>query len=104
MWYKLEDKTKSIVPCSSNEYYKWASEDFNRKVVCQETFEDYWVSTVFLGLDHGFNNEEPILFETMVFPPNRDWSEIYCNRCSTWEEAEEMHKETIAKLEKGEIK
>jgi len=30
---------------------------------------DITVSTVFLGLDHNFNNvhEEPILFETMVF-------------------------------------
>lgn len=25
-----------------------------------------WVSTVWLGLDHGFENDAPILFETMV--------------------------------------
>jgi hypothetical protein len=37
----------------------------------------YLVSTVFLGIDHGFNSPRPILFETMVFsshtPPDKKW-------------------------------
>jgi len=45
------------------------------------------VSTVFLGLDHGYGGK-PLLFETMIFNGELD-EEQY--RCSTWEEAEEMH-------------
>lgn len=48
------------------------------------------VSTVFLGLDHSFNdNDKPILFETMVFGGKLDQD---MSRCSTWGEAEIMHK------------
>ena len=32
----------------------------------------YWVSTVWLGMDHGFGEGPPVIFETMVFPA---WSE-----------------------------
>lgn len=28
---------------------------------------DYWISTVFLGLDHSWNGGPPLIFETMVF-------------------------------------
>jgi hypothetical protein len=51
------------------------------------------VSTVFLGLDHGFSGDgPPILFETMAFwlgPGGPDGYEQ--ERCSTWLEAERMH-------------
>lgn len=57
-----------------------------------------WVSTVFLGLDHGHSirkNAPPILFETMIFdmspraklPRNRQKARNYQTRCSTWAEA-----------------
>ena len=48
------------------------------------------VSTVFLGVDHAFEpNEPPKLFETMIFGGEHD---LYQERCSTWDEAEAMHK------------
>jgi hypothetical protein len=46
------------------------------------------VSTVFLGLDHQWGNGPPELFETVIFGCDKEWQE----RCSTWEEAEAMHK------------
>lgn len=46
------------------------------------------VSTVFLGLDHSFGRGPPMLFETMVFGGPLDHE---CERCSTWEEAEQQH-------------
>lgn len=53
------------------------------------------VSTVFLGLDHNHLNDGPaLLFETMIFPEG-SYAEMYQRRCSTWEEAEEMHKEAV---------
>lgn len=65
-----------------------------------------WVSTVFLGLDHGHSmrkNARPILFETMIFdlklraknPRDRQKARSYQTRCSTWEEALEMHEAAV---------
>ena len=48
-----------------------------------------YVSTVFLGLDHSFGYGPPLLFETMIFGGEHD---EFQDRCSTWKEAEEMHK------------
>lgn len=46
------------------------------------------VCTVFLGIDMGFGEGEPILFETMVLGGTRD-RELY--RYCTWQEAEDGH-------------
>src|SRR5712671_1952524 len=47
------------------------------------------VSTVFLGLNHQYDPDgPPLLFETMIFGGAHD---EYCERCSTWEQAEKMH-------------
>lgn len=46
------------------------------------------ISTVFLGIDHSFDDREPLLFETMVFGGELDQE---MDRCSTWEAAEKMH-------------
>jgi len=48
------------------------------------------VSTVFLGLDHGWGKGKPVLFETMIFGGPHD-ENMY--RYHTWEEAEAGHKE-----------
>jgi len=51
------------------------------------------VSTVFLGLDHQWGDGPPLIFETMIFGGEHDeWQE----RCSTWDEAEAMHKKACA--------
>jgi hypothetical protein len=52
------------------------------------------ISTVFLGLDHNFENTgDPVLFETMIF---RSWTwGDYQRRWHTWEEAEAGHQATV---------
>ena len=50
------------------------------------------VSTIFLGLDHGFSSNPdapPILFETMIFG-GAD-GEQYWKRYASWDEAERGH-------------
>lgn len=37
------------------------------RVVKQEYVGDYWISTVWLGLDHNMGGGPPMIFETMVF-------------------------------------
>jgi hypothetical protein len=86
-------------PVSLEEWAKWF-ETGNRRVG-QDTVGDKLVSTVFLGLDHSFGEPRPILFETMVFP-HGSWSEEYCARYSTYNEAEAGHKAVVEALQKGE--
>lgn len=67
--------------------------------VGQDKVGDLLVSTVFLGIDHRFGDgDEPLIFETMVLDKN--YSDSYCERCSTWAEAEEMHKRGIEEARK----
>ena len=53
------------------------------------------VSTVFLGLDHSFDNGPPILFETMVFGGPMDQ---YEDRYRTWDEAEVGHRVIVEQV------
>ena len=57
--------------------------------VASTTQKDTRVSTVFLCLDHQFGKGRPMLFETMIFGGEHDQ---FQERCSTWDEAEQMHK------------
>jgi len=104
--YILEGK--KVVEC--NDLLKWGNwfETANR-VVKQELLKNkVFVSTVFLGLDHNFSGKgKPLLFETMVFNHNKKGMlrrvDLDMNRCSTWEEAEKMHKKMVKKWKKLKV-
>jgi hypothetical protein len=54
------------------------------------------VSTVFLGIDHSFGGDVPILFETMIFGGRHDhWQTRYATR----EEALAGHNRAVALVE-----
>lgn len=63
------------------------------------------VSTAFLGVDHRFGRsdkgDEPILFETLVFPLFGEVS--FGCVCSTYAEAMEQHMEIAKMVQKGKI-
>lgn len=66
------------------------------RIVKQEDVGGYYVSTVFLGLDHSFGGSAaPLLFESMAFRQGSH-NEEECARCSTWEEAVEQHARMVA--------
>lgn len=46
--------------------------------VADETIGDSRISTVFLGIDHGFGHGEPVLWETMVFGGSLDGEQDRC--------------------------
>jgi hypothetical protein len=70
------------------EIYKDYEEHPEKKRIARTQIGDVVVSTVFLMIDHGFLDETPILFETMIFGGEyNDFQERY----ETWEEAEEGH-------------
>ena len=81
-----------------NDAIKWG-EWFAKadRIVKQEVLPSgYFVSTVFLGVDHSFGfSKRPLLFETMVFKSEESLSDVDMSRYSTWEEAEKGHKEMV---------
>jgi hypothetical protein len=74
---------------------KWFEDVTNRRVGT-DYMPSASVSTVFLGIDHSFGEEEgPLLFETLVSYKNGD-EEMY--RCKTWAEAELQHKRALIRV------
>lgn len=74
----------------------WAywMETANRHVAKTDIAHVY-ISTVFLGLDQGNGNGNPVLFETMIFGGPLDGMQL---RYHTWEEAEIGHQETVERV------
>jgi hypothetical protein len=50
-----------------------------------------WVSTVWLGIDHGFGTGPPVIFESMVFASREDMIDLDCVRYTTRAQAEAGH-------------
>ena len=67
----------------------------DKRRVAETQVGRFRVSTVFLGLDHGFGLRPLLLFETMIFSDIEDAYD-YQERCSTWAEAKAMHREAVA--------
>jgi hypothetical protein len=82
------------IPCT--DLLEWAKQfgSIDRHVA-DETIEGIRISTVFLGLNHSFGCGPPLLFETMVFGGILD-NEM--DRYTTWEQAEEGHKQMVQKV------
>jgi hypothetical protein len=90
--YKLDGHTP--VPMRDDQLREWG-EWFAKadRIVKQEYVGPYYISTVFLGLDHALFEGRPLLFETMIFS---DGAAVdYQDRCSTWAEALEMHRRGV---------
>ena len=96
MYYILDGKVPKKVTLeewmNGNRYRPDADESWR---VAQTYIGDIQISTVFLGLDHNHDGPPPLVFETRVFRgPMKDW----CDRYSTWEEAEKGHQEIVEKV------
>jgi len=87
-YYKL-DQYKNLVPCSLTEW----TQSFNKssRIVKQDYIGTFFVSTVFLGMDHSFGGAKPLYFESMVFSNTGLADEFPAERYETWEEAYKGH-------------
>jgi hypothetical protein len=78
-----------------NETYVWGRlmEDRSYSIIKQEDIRQFFISTVWLGMDHGWMNEKPLIFETMIFTPDDKDNKFvdYQTRYATEEEAIEGH-------------
>lgn len=90
-WYILDDENKpvrsTIVDCSM-----WLQNNPERKAVKQEHIGNIFISTVFLGLDHAWNSDIPVLWETMIFGGKHNQ---YQDRYTSHEDALEGHQKAI---------
>lgn len=88
----LDKDNRTPIPVDLLTWAKWIDKAKNRDVG-DERIRGVRVSTVFLGLDHNFDEQgEPLIFETMIFGGDEDG---YCERCSTWEQAVQMHARAV---------
>lgn len=96
--YFILDGRKPVNVGDVLEWGKWFETHQGWLHVAKTDIGNCYVSTIFLGLDRSFGSGPPLLFETMVFDNSRTdrEHELYCRRCSTWEEAEEQHRRAVA--------
>ena len=90
MHYILEGK----IPKPCNDITEWGQWFEKKDCHVNNTYlpNHVQVSTVFLGLDHSFGGDTPLLFETMILGGKHDQ---YQERYATWEEAEKGHKRAV---------
>jgi hypothetical protein len=92
--YVLDGRTPRRVD-DVREWGRWF-ESADRRVASTE-IGPVRVSTVFLGLDHGFGESpRPIVFETMIFGSDAPALDHYQERYATWDEAEAGHARAVA--------
>lgn len=93
LYYRLDDDGNAV-PCSFKEFDETGAFAIEKRRLHKTEVGIVRVSTVFLGIDHNFYCVgPPILWETMIFGGPHDQ---YQHRCSTREEALEMHRRAVA--------
>lgn len=73
--------------------------DADRHVAETTVAGRYWVSTIWLGLDHGFGAGPPLIFETMVFGLGSGFEDLECRRYATEAGALAGHAQVVALVE-----
>lgn len=74
--------------------------NFEYKGIGNDYVGDYRVSTVWLGMNHAYNDEAPLIFETMVFLKDT-FDDVWCQRYSTEQEAIQGHKDLVESITQG---
>lgn len=104
-------------PRSTRDMMEWARwyENAEARRVAETTTTLFWISTVFLCIDHNwFGHGPPTLFETMVFDREPEWhpplvrayvrEELVgeCWRYASWDDAETGHAAVVRRIERKE--
>lgn len=82
----------------SNEKFIFLFKDFSYRSIASTYLPNgKWISTIWLGIDHSFDEKGKLIFETMVFPSKENFLEEDLARYSTLTEAIEGHKRMVEK-------
>lgn len=95
MHYILDEDGNPQPVADVMEWAKWFEHD--KRHVAKTYYRGWYISTVFLGLDHAWGEDnEPVLWETMVFGGPLDQEQ---DRCSgTRADAQAMHDEMMSRI------
>lgn len=103
-WYTLDEDKKPVLT-DMLEAADWLEKERKKPVgeslwkIGEDSVGEASVSTVFLGLDHGFSESgPPLLFETMIF--GKTSYEHYQERSYTWDDALRAHAEALDLLQR----
>lgn len=95
MQYILDDNHQPV-PCPDTIGWAMWMERSRERYVARTRMGKVLVSTVFLGLDHGYRGGPPVLFETMVFGGKLDDRMArYC----TYDEARAGHRRMVYQID-----
>lgn len=108
--YILDGKT----PIACKDCLAWVKwMQTTNRYVAEDWVNDYWIATIFDGMDDNFPIGPPMLFQTNVwYRPNKGdlWTEgterleDYAKHYSTWNEAELGHQATVKLIRKLSLK
>jgi len=92
-----------VLCMDSAKWGKWMSESKDRFIHKSHIEGDIYLSTVFLGIDHGFGSDEPVLFETSILRPvqikeTKGLEDMQTWRSCTLGEAKHTHFAVSAKI------
>lgn len=104
--YYILDNDKYPVEATLDAVSEW--QKTNGVVVKQEKTKNWYVSTVFLTINHCYDGGTPILFETMVFPLDgvgnvASFLEEECQRYTSYQDALFGHQKMVEKYETRRI-
>lgn len=68
--------------------------------VASKKIDGWFVSTVWLGIDDWGKHKKPLIFETMVFPPDSDFQDDWVERTHTLDDALAAHQRGIEYVER----
>jgi hypothetical protein len=110
MWYYLNDDREVVEYTGTYEDMDKTidpDEAERRRIVKQEYLPGgYWLSTVFLGISHSFDEVPGKFFETMLFDKDDEEGsghDLYMERYDTWDEAEAGHERIKAAFIEGNL-
>lgn len=97
MWYMETDDGVY----EEMDYAKMGEYQREHRIIQQDKVGTFFISTVWLGLDHGYGEGEPHIYETMIFdeseegPSYPDWPDMYQERYSRWKSALKNHRRVL---------
>lgn len=96
--YYILDENGEPVECDDRA--QWGREYRKERHLGDDMVGEIRVSTVFLGLDHGWDGGPPVLWETMVFGGQSD---MYQERYTSRADALAGHARILEAVKSGEI-
>jgi hypothetical protein len=99
--YILDERGEPV----ETDLYTWAAwfEDPSNRVLAHDRDEsggrDILVSTIFLGIDHGYGGGPPLLWETMVLKDGG--GDVYCERYTSRADAIAGHRHACKLANEG---